>query len=103
MNILEEIKTAEQKAGEIRREAQAKARETVRDGEAKAAAAVSKMIESAEADAGARLEEARAAAEKKAEAFLLKSGENDDVLVRAAEENLPAAVAYIVRSAGDVQ
>lgn len=103
MNILEEIKTAEQKAADIRREAQMNAREIARDGETAASVSVSKMIGTAEQDAVKRLESAREAAEKKAEDFLLKSDREDDAMIAAAEEKFLAAVEYIVTSAGDIR
>lgn len=103
MNVLDEIKSTEQKAAEIRREAQIKAREIVRDGERDADAAVAAIVSEAEQAASARLERAAEAAEKRAEAFLAESGEKDDDTVGRAEGKLAAAVDYIVNNAGDVR
>ena len=100
MNILEEIKTAEQKAVEIRLVAQAEAREIVRGSESAAQAEAAKVVEAAEVAAAKKFEIAAKIIGGKAAMFVAEKAKEDDELIHRAEVNLPDAVAYIVTSAG---
>ncbi len=103
MNILEEIKATEQKAAEIRREAQQKAREFVRDKERATDLDMAAIIEKAEEASVLKLSEATKMAEEKAKAFLDDGAKKDEEILAAAESKLDAAVSYITKSAGDVR
>ena len=101
MNIIEEIKNAEQKAQEIKREANVKAREIVLNMELECKAESEKELELAKEKAGEIQAKAAAEADKKASEFVLACSKKDDELISKAKHKFDDAVAYIVKSAGD--
>ena len=102
MNILDEIKTAEQKAADIRRDAQQRARELLREEERVIDDENAAELLSAVKAADETLEKAEKAADEKAKSFVEENAKKDVVLEDKANENLNTAIEYIVKSVGDI-
>ena len=86
MSMLEDIKNAEQKADDLKKQATLEARNTVRDAQAEA-----------QKQAAAAIAQAEAQAKQEADALVEKNRKRDEAQAAEARKNLDGAVQYIMK------
>lgn len=97
MSMLEDIKTAEQKADALKKDASAAARQTVRDAQTEAQQEAAALIEAARKQAAETIARAEAAAKNDAAVLVEENRKKDAERAQAARKNLDQAVQHILK------
>jgi V/A-type H+-transporting ATPase subunit G/H len=97
MSMLEDIKNAEQKADDLKKQAALEARNTVRDAQAEAHKEADALIAEARKQAAAAIAQAEAQAKQEADALVAENRKRDEAQAAEARKNLDAAVQYIMK------
>ncbi len=97
MSMLEDIKNAEQKADDLKKQATLEARNTVRDAQAEAHKEAEALIAEARKQAAAAIAQAEAQAKQEADALVEENRKRDEAQAAEARKNLDGAVQYIMK------